>query len=500
MPPIRCLLTVPHIQIKRTYHLEEGFVVALKHAIATCPVLGSQVQLSCSKFQVMDPLFNELVDLATEDSIPDMSKIVLMAQQESSGNEAPSCSSSQGTLQAVVETGEQDTPSMVIEPVERPLGSGDNDGINFKLPSLGALHEKVISSPLLTPSTFRQIIDILHNEMAKHTLYPTRCFYSKVTTLLLDKYPQLKDVIGSGHDSWKVALRNKYKNLRRKLDDHEDVLASRQKFGAQKKTGGTTELQRKKAGKMSVSITDLTAEDDDSIAKHEDRLVVETKKLLPDEQLVEKLMALTAGKRLPDVATKTIRDVKKNYPYMMDFQRFCNDFTRLTDIKPVGKVSTAIDKLTQLAVMKKIRCSENTRQMLERARQMDPKRMRTRHIMALVALKIVCENVKERSACSILFVQETDDMPATPCVSYNGAVLEDAEFFWLMVDQTKCFQVTNAEEGLVAIMCANWLFNVQYACKAFNTLVVLERFFFELEKTTPRSVVAKFLNIVVKST
>ncbi|XP_075741940.1 sterile alpha motif domain-containing protein 3-like [Rhipicephalus microplus] len=86
--------------------------------------------------------------------------------------------------------------------------------------------------------------------MAKYTLYPTRCFYSKVTTLLLDKYPQLKDVIGSGHDSWKVALRNKYKNLRRKLDDHEDVLASRQKFGAQKKTGGTTELQRKKAGKL----------------------------------------------------------------------------------------------------------------------------------------------------------------------------------------------------------------------------------------------------------
>ncbi|KAL3217920.1 hypothetical protein MRX96_031930 [Rhipicephalus microplus] len=128
------------------------------------------------------------------------------------------------------------------------------------------------------------------------------------------------------------------------------------------------------------------------------------------------------------------------------------------------------------------------------------KEMRTRHIMALVALNIVCENVKERSACSILFVQETDDMPATPCVSSNnGVVLEDAEFFWLMVDQTKCFQVTNAEEGLVAIMCANWLFNVQYACKAFNTLVVLARFFLELKKATPRSVVAKFLNIVVKS-
>ncbi|KAL1424608.1 hypothetical protein MTO96_020012 [Rhipicephalus appendiculatus] len=179
-----------------------------------------------------------------------------------------------------------------------PLSSGD------KLPSLGALHEKMVSSSPLTPSTFRQIVDVLHNEMAKSTLYPTRLFYSK--------------------DSWKVALLTKCKNLRRKLDDHADVVASRQNFGAQRKTGDTSELQRNKTLKMRVSITGLTAEDDDSVTKHEDWLVLEAEKPLPNEELIEKLMALTAGRRLPYVPENTVRDVKK-YPYMMDFQRVRSD-------------------------------------------------------------------------------------------------------------------------------------------------------------------------------
>lgn len=86
-------------------------------------------------------------------------------------------------------------------------------------------------------------------------------------------------------------------------------------------------------------------------------------------------------------------------------------------------------------------------------------------------------NVKERTAYSTLFVQENDDMPATPCVSFSRDVPEDADFLWLMVDQSQCIRVVNAEEGLTLIMCAYSLFTLQYARKAFNTLVVFECFF-----------------------
>ncbi|KAH6946143.1 hypothetical protein HPB50_011844 [Hyalomma asiaticum] len=168
----------------------------------------------------MDPAFNELADLAVEDSIPDMSKTFLVTQQDNSAKEAPSRSSSQ----------------IMIFISCSPLSLGDDDVINFELPSLGAFHERVVSSSPLTPSTFRQIVGILYSEMAKSTLYPTCLFYSKVTCLLLEKYSQLRDVVGSGHDFWKVAICNKYKNLRRKLVDHADVLDSRKKFGGRKKS------------------------------------------------------------------------------------------------------------------------------------------------------------------------------------------------------------------------------------------------------------------------
>lgn len=45
--------------------------------------------------QVMDPAFNELIDLAAEDSVPDMSKIFLVTQQDNTAKDAPTCSLSQ---------------------------------------------------------------------------------------------------------------------------------------------------------------------------------------------------------------------------------------------------------------------------------------------------------------------------------------------------------------------------------------------------------------------
>nr|XP_050030395.1 sterile alpha motif domain-containing protein 3-like [Dermacentor andersoni] len=202
----------------------------------------------------------------------------------------------------------------------RPSSSED-DGVNFVMLSLGALHEKVISGEALTSSSFRQITDILFGAMASTTLFPTRQFYNKVTSLLLDKYPQLRDVVGSGSDSWKVALRNKFKNQRRKLQD-DRALQNREKFGAQRRTeAAAKELQRSKKPKMAIGLPNLTGEDETSITKHEEWLILESKKSLPNEKAMQERMALTANQRLRDLAKSTVLDVKMKYPCLMEFQR-----------------------------------------------------------------------------------------------------------------------------------------------------------------------------------
>lgn len=58
--------------------------------------------------------------------------------------------------------------------------------------------------------------------------------------------------------------------------------------------------------------------------------------------------------------------------------QFCNDFETLTKITPLKKVSQAIDALTKMAAMKKLSCDEHAMQMLQRAREMDPTRLRAR--------------------------------------------------------------------------------------------------------------------------
>lgn len=90
-----------------------------------------------------------------------------------------------------------DVPLVGIEPFELPSCS-DDDGNTFIFPKLGALHDTIISGKPLTSSSFRKIVELLFRAMVNITVFPSQHFYSKVTQLLTDKYPQLQDVIGTG--------------------------------------------------------------------------------------------------------------------------------------------------------------------------------------------------------------------------------------------------------------------------------------------------------------
>lgn len=100
--------------------------------------------------------------------------------------------------------------------------------------------------------------------------------------------------------------------------------------------------------------------------------------------------------------------------------------------------------------------------------------------------------------CFIFLPLQDENIPATPCLLYSGQGIEDADFLHLRVDKERLFFMKNAEDGLAALMAAYWIFNVEYARKAFNTLVVMERLFLGLNLTAPRVVVTKFLNRVEK--
>ncbi|XP_042144306.1 uncharacterized protein LOC120841621 isoform X2 [Ixodes scapularis] len=324
----------------------------------------------------------------------------------------------------------------------------DDDGNTFIFPKLGALHDTIISGKPLTSSSFRKIVELLFRAMVNITVIPSQHFYSKVTQLLTDKYPQLQDVIGTGSN---------------------------------------------------ITASALAGEDEASLIAHEEWLIREGRKAAPDEKGIHERMTLTARKRLSDMAQMGIDAVRTRYPYLMDSQRFAKDFERLTKMNLADKVAKGIDKIVLLATKKAIDCQEHVLLTLQAAPHMDLGRLRTRHILTVATLRILALNVKESTSLPLMFVQEDDEnIPPTPCVLYSGQDLEDADFFHLVVDRERLFSVPNAEEGLCMLLAAYWLFSIQYERKAFNMLVTLERLFLGMSHTTPRAVVIKFLNKVCR--
>ncbi|XP_075556943.1 uncharacterized protein LOC142589039 [Dermacentor variabilis] len=82
-------------------------------------------------------------------------------------------------------------------------------------------------------------------------------------------------------------------------------------------------------------------------------------------------------------------------------------------------------------------------------------------IYRLAVLQILAQNVQECAAVHILFVQEGGNVLVTPCVQYNSPDLTYASNLLLHVDREVLFSVSNAEEGIAALMAAHWLLNIE---------------------------------------
>ncbi|XP_037572321.1 uncharacterized protein LOC119454471 [Dermacentor silvarum] len=368
----RFLVSVPHLGAARTYVLEGGNLNALKEAICACPVLGGKVDLTSSSFQILDKTFDEHVDISPEDTIPDLSKILVRPQVD----REPQCASTSTehiVANSMVASGSEDHENRLGVSFDLPSRSED-DGHTFMLPSLGSLHDSITTGSPISLAAFRKIVDIVFAEMK---------------------------MITRSQDSWKVALRYRFKNQRRVLPSDGRVGENRTKFGSRRKGSEET-------------------------------------------------------------AT------------------FCSYFARLTKIDPSPCIAKGINNIVKMAEMKHIPCEPSVMASFEKAREMSPERLRTRHILTVAALRILSFNVKEHNGLSSLFVQEEDpSVPASPCIVFSGGDVEETDLLHIKVDREKLFAVKNGEEGLAAVLSAYWLFNIQYDRKLFNTLV-LERLFFGL--------------------
>ncbi|KAM7287656.1 sterile alpha motif domain-containing protein 3-like [Ixodes scapularis] len=333
--------------------------------------------------------------------------------------------------------------------------------------------------------------------------YPKKKFYFKAVNLLLLKYPALTDVTGTGYESWIVALRNKFKNERRKITGNVAVDENRSKFGGatRKRTanGGCAASETLSRGKVKRCLTMCTlpgvGEDATSLEAHEVWLCNEGKKVAPNEEQIDVRMDATASRRLRNLATMDVPSVKETYPYLMDARRFIKDFERQMKMEPMQAMAQGIASVISLATRKILSSKQDLLQDVENILAQDTECKRAKHNLALAALKILSSNVKEAAAFKLVFVKEDEEtIPATPCVVYKGESVEEAEQLALHIDGVQLFGVVDAQEGLTAVMASYWLLGISYHKKAYNSCCMLERLGLNTVFSPMRAVAIKVFN------
>ncbi|XP_064474061.1 uncharacterized protein LOC135388429 isoform X5 [Ornithodoros turicata] len=413
MAAVVCLLVVPHAEIRRKCHLDEGTVSALKRAIMASSVLAPHVKMD-DRFQVLDKDFNDFVDLDDGDEILHMS-----------------------TIRAVRATS-----------------------------------------------------------------------------------AQLED-----EESWLTSLTMKFKNERRKMPNDERVEANRLKYGKQTKRkpegdsfdASEEVLKRRKLHSditAHASTSHVEGEDDASARDHQEWLIKEHKKDAPNEELIGIRMQLTMKQRTAALVTLPVPTVKQTYPYLMDAARVCRPCLRYCSITmtflfifqffkecerrygqhPYQQMVAALQRLRELAVRNRINCKEELRELIfaDEARTGICERRR-KHLLAIHALRILGGCVREPDAIDAMLFEEGKPLPKTPCVTFTGATIEDAEHMHVYVDKTLLFRVIDIEEAVSAILSAYWLFQIVYK-KPYNMLCSLERLCLKVTESRARSPVIRFFN------
>ncbi|XP_064474105.1 sterile alpha motif domain-containing protein 3-like isoform X2 [Ornithodoros turicata] len=382
----------------------------------------------------------------------------------------------------------------------------DRDGKAYDLPDFGWLHGSLLmvaNGEPLTSSLEIKIVEFLYQSVMPFTLYPSRVFYYKVISLFLERYPHLADSIGSGFSSWLVALRNKFKNERRKVQNHEQVQQNRAKF-ASKRSGTDAEQpsELRRTQRESDVHTASQHEDETSIERHEQWLRSEGKKTDPDEFQIKVRMAATHRSRAADLATLPVTVTVVKYPYIMASGRFFNEFESATSKEALQPVQRGVEEVIRLTVSGIIRTGSPLQEKAKHIPHLeDVGATRKKHMLAVAALNILGCSLRETSALSHLFVHENvDPMPMIPCVRFTGDSLDEAQHMYLHVDGTRLFRVMDAEEGIAAIFAAYWIFQAQYGKEVTNVMTFIERQWYKLHSTKAKQQVIKLVSKVVRAT
>ncbi|XP_008942569.1 PREDICTED: sterile alpha motif domain-containing protein 3 [Merops nubicus] len=330
-----------------------------------------------------------------------------------------------------------------------------------------------------------RIIEFLQADMTKYlegSLYPNSQQYNVVVSALLQAYPFL-DEDGNGFLLWKRALKDRFKYVRRPIEDDEQVLRNKCKFGHRRGQTRKFSFAENKPGDIQVQVEEeLVHLEGSAMDVHINWLKEEYMKTQKDWKEVDNRMNVTIEIRRKMISNKApLKDILRLFPFLRCPYQLFREFQLLTHMD-IHKKTTEILEIYSENILSLYVVRNNPINIML---QENLKRHAEEDILKYMKMTAACLLLPDVFGDdSSLFAAVNEEVKAvTPVLEVKNPFDVNSSEFALYVEREELAQLDDCTMGLAALVAAFHVFGIPCPKRIHRTLNFLESLVFEVRSS-----------------
>ncbi|XP_036901655.1 sterile alpha motif domain-containing protein 3 isoform X2 [Sturnira hondurensis] len=326
-----------------------------------------------------------------------------------------------------------------------------------------------------------RIIEFLQADLTKYlqgSLYPTTQQYNDVVSALLQAHPFL-DEDGCGFFLWKRALKDRFKYVRRPIEDDEQVMRNKCKFGhrrgQKRKSHADITFDEIKIVQIKEEGICLGSETDEHISWLQQEYV----KTERDWREIDKRMSQTLQIRRKLIGNKTpVKDILKMFPFLKCPYQMFREFQVLTRTDIYKKTRHILESYSE-NILTSFPVVDNPINVTLQEKMKQHTDEDTLKYMKMMATCLVLPDVFGDDPSLFVIVNEKVQV-STPVLEVKNPFDIGVCEFSLYVEKERLSTVDDCVTALAALVAAFHVFGIQCPRRLSQTLNFLETLIFDM--------------------
>ncbi|XP_065590111.1 sterile alpha motif domain-containing protein 3 [Cyrtonyx montezumae] len=326
-----------------------------------------------------------------------------------------------------------------------------------------------------------RMVDCLQADMTKYlagSLYPNSQQYNVVVGALMQAYPFLNED-GNGFLVWKRALKDRFKYVRRAIEDDEQVLKNKCKFGHRKGQSRKSSCAENKPYDVKVHKEEEPAYLDDAMNVHINWLKEEYMKTLRNWKEVNNKMNATLQIRRKMICDKTpLKDILRLFPFLRCPYQLFREFQLLTHMDVYQKTVKILEIYSESILSLYLVKNNPINTMLQENLKCNTEENILKHMKTTAACLLLPDVFGDDPS---LFAAVNEEVKVlTPVLEVKNPFNVNSCRFALYVEKQEVAQLSDCTTALAALVAAFHVFNIQCPSRIQRTLKFLVSQIFEM--------------------